>query len=145
MRKFFIFCFQHKQKETKASFRYKTKLFFGEGGKAFLSTLFSGESYSYIVRGKVLGQKLRTWPQFSETVVFSTQLPIVSFWKGLFLGNDFEVLNQSPKRFQTKISPKYFCRNFFFSGKQQLKFSWDWLANELSLNKGRGRKYFLEG
>ena len=51
----FLHCLlSRKQKEMKASLQYKTKPFFGRGKT---STLFSGESYSYIVRGKVLGHK----------------------------------------------------------------------------------------
>ena len=68
LRNFFIVCFQRKQKEMKASLQYKTKPFLGRGKT---STLFSGESYSYVVKGKVLGHKrCGTWPQFCESVVF---------------------------------------------------------------------------
>ena len=52
--KFLHYLLSHKQKEMKASLQYKTKPFFG---RSKTSTLFSGESYSYIVRGKVLGHK----------------------------------------------------------------------------------------
>ena len=71
-RNFFIFCFRGNKRKWKHPFGARQSNFW-EGGKTFLSTLFS-ESYSYIVRGKVLGQKLRStciWLQFSESVVFS--------------------------------------------------------------------------
>ena len=52
---------------------------------------------------------------FVKVLFFPIQVLNVSFWKGLFLGNDFEVLNQSPKRFQTKNSPKIaLSKSLFF-------------------------------
>ena len=61
------------------------KSIFGGGGKS-LSTLFLS-SFLYIIRGKVLRQKLlSTWHHFCERVVFPTQVAIVSFWKGVIFG-----------------------------------------------------------
>ena len=55
-------------------------------GENFLSTLFLS-SFLYIIRGKVLRQKLlSTWHHFCERVVFPTQVAIVSFWKGVIFG-----------------------------------------------------------
>ena len=51
---------------------------------------------------------------FVKELFFPHKLQSFLFGKASFLGNGFEVLNQSLKRFQTKVSPKCFCRNFFF-------------------------------
>ena len=119
----------------------KQSISFGWGGN-FLSTLFLG-SFLYIS-----GERFWDKNYLAHDIIFVKELFFPHKWqsflfgKASFLGNGFEVLNQSQKRFHTKISPKCFCRNFFFFRQRQatqLKFFWDWFFHELSLKKGWGK------
>ena len=82
---------------------------------------------------------------FVKELFFPHKLQSFLFGKASFLGNGFEVLNQSLKRFHTKISPKYSCRDFFFFRQRQatqLKFFWDWFFPWTDFEQRMGEKSF---
>ena len=139
LRNFFIICFRTNKRKWKHPFSTKQSHFLG------------GAKRPHYFRGSPILILLaeRFWDikdvahdlSFVKVLFFPIQVLNVSFWKGLFLGNDFEVLNQSPKRFQTKIVEKYYCRNFsiFFFGKGKQH---DWSFFETDHPKVEGEKIF---
>ena len=119
---------------------------FGKGGKS-LSTLFLSSFLTSFEE--------RFWDKnyaahdliFVKELFFPHKLQSFLFGKASFLGNGFEVLNQSLKRFHTKISPKCFCRNFFFFSSKastQLKFFWDWFFPWTDFEQRMGEKSFKQ-
>ena len=123
----------------------KTKHFFWERRKFFCP------HYFWVLFFASLGE--RFWDKnylahdinFVKELFFPHKLQSFLFGKASFLGNGFEVLNQSLKRFHTKISPKCFCRNFFFLRQRkvtQTKFFWDWFFPWTDFEQRMGEKSF---